>query len=107
MKIMNDYLRVNQLTMQTWTACLQTISLRTELLSNNSPVSSKVMTENLKMSTEKVAASLEVYAQLQACAYDMYLGKYNPLTTWENILKPVNKKAINNAKRLSRLSKKS
>ena len=43
MKIMNDYLRLNQLTVQAWTACLQTISLRSELLSSNSPLSSKVI----------------------------------------------------------------
>lgn len=102
MKIMNEYLRLNQLSMQTWSACLQTISLRTELLSNNSPLSSKVMTENVKMSTEKMAASLEIYSQMQASAYDLYRGKYDPLTAWENILKPVSKKAISNAKRLSK-----
>ena len=106
MNLFNDCLRVNQLTMQTWTACLQTISLRTELLSSNSPLSHKVITENVKMSTEKVAATFEIYTQLQASTYDLYQGKFNPLTAWENVLEPINKKAIGNARRLSRQVKK-
>ena len=106
MKLMSDFLRVNQLTLQTWTACLQTIRLRSELVTRHPPMSNKVMTESVRMSTEKLAASLQVSTQLQAGAYDLYQGKFNPLKTWENILKPINKTASGNARRLSRQVKK-
>ena len=53
-----------------------------------------------------MTASFEIYSQLQTCAFDMYRGKYDPLTAWENILKPVSNKAIGNAKRLSKQTKK-
>ena len=106
MKSMNDYLRVNQMAMQTWTACMQTICLRSEMMSTHSPFSPRVINENIKMSTEKIAASFEVYSQLQASTYDIYHGKYDPLSAWENLLMPINKKAVKNAQRLSRQAKK-
>jgi len=102
MKLMYDYIRVNQMTMQTWTACLQTISLRTELISTNSPLSTRVITENLIMSTEKISASFEICSQLHVSTLDLYQGRFDPLTTWEKILNPINKKAIDNAQRLSK-----
>lgn len=106
MKLLYDYVRINQMTMQTWTACLQTISLRAELISTNSPLSTRVMEENLRMSTEKISASFEIYSQLHLSTLDMYAGRFNPLTTWEKMLKPINKKAVTNAQRLSKKTKK-
>ena len=94
------------MTMQTWSACLQTISLRAQMMSNQSPLSSRVIKENLEMSTEKISASLEIYSQLQASTYAMYRGTFNPVTAFENILKPINSKAVKNAQRLSRQANK-
>ena len=107
MKTFNDYLRVNHLTVQTWTACMQTITLRTEMMSTHSPLSARVMNENVIMGTEKISASLEIYSQLQSSAHALYYGKFDPLIAWENMLRPINKKAIKNARRLSRQAGKS
>ena len=84
---------------------MQTISLRSELVSTNSPLSTKVITENLKMSTEKISMSFELYSHLQMSTLDLYQGKFDPLATWEKMLTPINKKATGNANRLSNQSK--
>ena len=102
MKIMNDYLRVNQMTVQTWTACLQMIALRAEMMATHSPLSVRLISENIIMGTEKISASLEVYSQIQSAADDFCYGRFDPLTAWENMLRPINKKAMNNARRLYR-----
>ncbi len=107
MKLFSDYIRVSQMTMQTWTACLQTISLRTELMSTHSPLSTKVIRENMMMSTEKISASFEIYSQLHRSTFELYHGKFDPLNTWVQVLVPIREKAANNAQRLSRQSRKS
>lgn len=106
MRSMNDYIRLNQMALQTWTACLQTISLRTELMSTHPPLSKVIIRENLKMSTEKISATFELYAQLQASAFDLYHGKFDAVIACEEMLKPISQKATANARRLSRQVKK-
>lgn len=102
MKTLYDYDRVNSLTIQTWAACLQTIALRAQMMATHSPLSTTVINETVIMGTEKLSASLEIYSQMQSATEDFYHSRLDPLSAWENMLRPINKKAVSNARRLSR-----
>jgi len=81
---------------------LSTIHLRVKMLATHAPLNSKMMSENRRMVTEKLAALLDTGLEVQMAWLDMLAGNHTPWwTTSLRILEPLHERTIANSKRLS------
>ncbi|WP_018403342.1 hypothetical protein [Marinobacter gelidimuriae] len=83
-------------------AALSTINLRVGMLVTHAPLNPKMILENRRMVTEKLAALWDTGLEVQMAWLDMLSGGHTPWwTTSLRILEPLHKRAIDNSKRLS------
>lgn len=83
-------------------AALSTINLRAGMLATHAPSNPKMILENRRMVTEKLAALWDTGLEVQMAWLDMLSGGHTPWwTTSLRILEPLHKRVIDNSKRLS------
>jgi len=83
-------------------AVLSTINLRVGMLATHAPSNPKMILENRRMVTEKLAALWDTGLEVQMALLDMLSGGHTPWwTTSLRILEPLHKRVIDNSKRLS------
>jgi len=95
--------KLGQMTSEFWSSAFSTIKSRTFLWEAKSPLDPKMIHENQRMVTEKLAASWEVGLEVQKAWLNILLGGQTPWwTTSRRSLKPLHKRTTANAKRLSK-----
>lgn len=83
-------------------AALSTINLRVGMLATHAPSNPKMILENRRMVTEKLAALWDTGLEVQMALLDILAGGHTPWwTTSLRILEPLHNRAVDNSKRLS------
>lgn len=100
---MFDVWKFSTMATELWSTALSTINARTSLWETKSPFDPKMMQENQRMVSEKLAASWEVGLEFQKAWMNMLSGGQTPWwTTGQRTMKPLHKRTTANAKRLSK-----
>ncbi|WP_233266451.1 hypothetical protein [Cobetia sp. L2A1] len=100
---MFDVWKLGTTSVELWSTTLSTIFSRTQLWGTQSPLDPKMIVENQKMVSEKIAASWEMWFVMQkAWSSAMTGGKVAPWwTTGTQFIKPLHKRTTANSRRLS------
>lgn len=95
---MFDVWKLGTMAIEMWSTAIVTINSRTKMWETQSPFDPKMMRENLRMVTEKVAASREVGSAVQKAILSG--GRTPWWTTGQRTLQPLHKRTTANSKRL-------
>ncbi|MDO6788117.1 hypothetical protein Q4589_10995 [Cobetia marina] len=100
---MFDVWKLGTTSVEMWSTAMSTIMSRTQLWGTQSPLDPKMIAENQKMVSEKIAASWEMWFVMQkAWMNAMSGGKVVPWwTTGTQFIKPLHKRTTANSRRLS------
>ena len=99
---MFDVFKLGNMATELWATALSTINSRVFLWETKSPLDPKMMKENQRMVSEKLAASWEVGMEMQKAWMNMLSGGKTPWwKTGQRTIKPLHKRTTANAKRLS------
>jgi len=99
----SDVWKLGQMTFDFWSSAFSTINSRTLLWKTKSPLDPKMIQENQRMVTEKLAATWKVGLEVQKAWLNILLGGQTPWwISSRRSLKPLHKRTTANAKRLSR-----
>ncbi|WP_050996592.1 hypothetical protein [Marinobacter sp. BSs20148] len=98
----SDVWKLSCILMYAGPVALSTINLRVGMLVTHAPSNPKVILENRRMVTEKLAALWDTGLEVQMAWLDTLSGGHTPWwTTSLRILEPLLERAIDNSKRLS------
>jgi hypothetical protein len=100
---MFDVWKLGTMALETWSTAFTTINSRTKMWETKSPFDPKMMLENHRMVSEKLAASWEIGFEMQKAWMKMLSGGQTPWwTTGRRTIKPLHRRTTANSKRLSR-----
>ncbi|WP_043530919.1 hypothetical protein [Litchfieldella xinjiangensis] len=98
-----DVWRVGVMAFELWTSSVSTIAMRNNLWYTQAPFSPRMITENQRMVTEKIEASMETGLEMQKAWLGMFSGKQTPW--WETTrltMTPYHRRSSANSRRLSK-----
>ena len=98
----SDVRKLGSILIDAGPAALSTINLRVGMLATHAPLNPKMILENRRMVTEKLAALWDTGLEVQMAWLGILSGDNTPWwTTSLRILEPLHERAIANSKRLS------